>query len=217
MDRAAELCERDRSFLTAFSRLVLDRLTGASARFLPVPFVNAFLRENVAKETEKDRLIIERAMAACNAGRPIADDEIDAVFEATKAADRKFLHDLPLPSPAAAVRYDEIADIRRLRIRRIFRMVYDLVPAWTDGASFAHAVRTVYSEERFRETLREILELYNLETRKLGAAITLFPPFSLAVDLLTDRLFDCMETAARDLAADCAQKLFAGEGVHAEG
>ncbi len=213
MDRIALLCEKDRIMLTEFSKRSLDRMTGRSLSAARLPFVGAYLDANVKKEVEKDRLIIEHAGESFAAGREL---DVDAVFEETKKVDRLFVKHLAIPSLSITVRYEDIADVRKKRIVRLFGAVHGILAQWKDGLPFGDAVRAAYPEKAFEVVLCEILHLYNQETRLLSRSIRLFPPFNTAVDFVADTLFDIMETVSKDMVAEYSSKIFGGNLTHVQ-
>ncbi len=206
MDKVGILCEKDRVMMHEFSRLSLDHAGGRSLVSVTLSFFSSYLEANVDKEVNKDKLIIEEAAAAFEAGRPSCDLDLEAIFEKTKKVDKAFLNSLMIPSFALSVRYSDFADIRIQRIWRISRTVYALLEKWRDGTSFDDAVRAAYSGKEFRDILVEILHLYNLETRMLGEAIR--SPFHKAISAYLETLFHAMEEAKEELSSNYIDKIF---------
>jgi hypothetical protein len=208
MDKPSLLCEKDKALLREFSSRAIRRLSHGPLRAFRVPFVDAYLDANVLKEVEKDRLIIERAAAVFASGEGMREADVDAVFEETKGVDRNFVNHIAIPALSVTVRYEDIAEIRKRRIRSLSRAVSEVLGAWTNELPLEDAVRAAWPETRFRETLTGILHLYNLETRILGRSLRLLPPFHAAAAHVTDALFDAMEAAAKDLVDECAKTLY---------
>jgi hypothetical protein len=215
MDKVSVLCDKDRDMMYEFSRQSLDRVSGRSQLLHSLPFFSAYMDSNVKKEVEKDRLIIEEAAEAYNAGRPVCDLDLEDIFEKTKKVDKTFLENLLIPSFSLSVRYSDFADIRIQRIWRISRTVYALLANWRDTASFADATRNAYTEKEFKEILAEILHLYNQETRMLSKSIRLFSPFNKAVNTYVETLFQAMEETTEDMADIYAKKIFGDKIVYA--
>ena len=214
MDRTGILCEKDRTMLNEFSRRSFERLAGHSL-LTALPFFSSYYDANIRKEADKDRLIIEEAAAAFEAGKPAFDLDLEAIFERTKTVDTAFLKNLKIPSFSKTVRYNDIADIRIRRIWRISRTVYDLLKNWPDSAAFADAVRNAYTEREFNEVITDILHLYNQETRMLGRSLRLLPPFNRAMSSFSVALFQAMEEATEGMADTYARKLFGDVKVYA--
>lgn len=213
MDKAGILCEKDRDMMYEFSRRSLQSLNTGSLLSVTLSFFSVYMQANVKKEVEKDRLIIEEAVDAFEAGRPVCDLDLEDIFEKTKRVDRAFLDSLMIPSFSISVRYGDFADIRIRRIWRIARTVYSLLAKWPDSASFCDVVRNVYTEKEFKEIIVEILHLYNLETRMLGDAIR--SPFHKAMVARLESLFRAMERAMEELAALYSKNIFGDKIVHA--
>jgi hypothetical protein len=206
MDKVGILCEKDRNMLYEFSRRSIDGLKERAIVSLTLSFFSTYMDANVKKEVEKDRLIIEEAATAFEAGRPVCDLDLEDIFEKTKKIDKTFLDSLAIPSFAMTVHYSDFADIRIRRIWRIARTVYVLLEKWPAPASFTDAVRNSYTEKEFKDILVEILHLYNLETRMLGDAIR--SPFHTAIISYLESLFESMESVIEDLADTYTRNIF---------
>ncbi len=213
MDKVALLCEKDSEMMQEFSRRALERLTGHSLFSIHLPFLSDYLEANVMKEVEKDRLIIEHAAGAFAAGVSSSALDVDDIFEKTKTVDRAFVSRLLIPSLAITVKYEDIAGVRKLRIARLTRTVYDLLAGWRDASSIAEAVKLTYCEQEFREVILDVLHLYSLETRLLGRSIRFFPPFNRALNQLAETLFETMEKAAVEMSIAYAKKVYGQEPI----
>jgi hypothetical protein len=202
------LCNEDKAMLSEFSRRALEHITGRSHNSLQLPFITGYMNANVAKEFEKDRIIIEHAASAFAANTGVNDLDVDDIFERTKTVDRTFVKGLMIPSLAINVRYEDIADIRKQRIRCLSKAVFDLLQNWDVVLSFEARVRQAWSEQEFKAIVAEILHLYNQETRMLSNSVTFLNPFSRALNFIAEPVFDAMEDAAEELTADCAARIF---------
>ena len=212
MDRVGILCEKDSVMMHEFSRLSLDRIKGHSLFSVTISFFSSYMDANVKKEVEKDRLIIEEAAAAFEAGRPACDLDLEDIFEKTKKVDKEFLDNLMIPSFSFSVRYSDFADIRIRRIWRIARSVYALLGKWQDGAPFAEAAKKAYTGKAFKDLIVEILHLYNLETRMLGDAIR--SPFRKAINAYVEALFHAMEETTEEMASGYTKKIYGDEIIY---
>ena len=213
MDKAAILCEKDGALLREFSRRVVRRVTH---RAVPIrlPFIGDYIDSNVMKEVEKDRIVICRASEAFHAGKGAVDMDRDALFEETKAVDRTFVKKLLIPSFSLNVRYEDFADIRKKRIRLLVDAVHAVLRGWNDAATLEETLRAVFPLDQFKESLTEILHLYNLETRILSRSVRFLPPFHGVMAKFADVLFNTMETESRDLVDDYANNIYGGEHAH---
>ena len=214
MDRVAILCRKDKDMMERFARLSLRSAGDESLLLLGLPFFASYIEANVKKEVDKDRIIIEHAAREYYAGKPRCDLDLEDMFERTKEVDKAFLGSLMIPSFSFHVRYSDFADIRIQRIWLLSKTVYALLQKWPDTATFRDAVRNVYSGEQLKERLRDILHLYNEETRILSKSLRL-GPLSGAVDSYAETMYEAMEKIAGDLAARYARKIYGNETVHA--
>jgi hypothetical protein len=206
MDRVGILCRKDSAMMHEFSRRSLLRINGHSLLSRTLSFFSAYLEANVKKEVEKDRLIIGEAAAAFEAGRPACDLDLEDIFEKTKKVDKAFLDGLRIPSFSLSVHYSDFADIRIQRIWRISRTVYALLGKWPDSETFFGAARKAYAGDAFRKIIKEILHLYNLETRMLGDAIR--SPFQTAIRAFVETLYHAMEETTEELSNDYTNKIY---------
>lgn len=214
MNKVALLCAKDSLILRDFSKRSMDRLKDRSFVCMPLPFFRTYMNANVAKEVDKDRLIIEYAAARYHEGRACCDYDIEEMFNATKQVDKVFLRKVTIPSLSVKVRYEDIEAIRKARIDSISRCVHDLLASWKDDRPVEDAVRTAYTEREFKETMTEILHLYNLETKKLSGSIRLFGPLQIAVDAFAETLYRTMEEVTGTLT-DSYTKMIYGKRTRA--
>jgi hypothetical protein len=213
MDKSATLCEKDEALLREFSRRVVRRVTGRAVP-LRLPFISSYIDANVLKEVEKDRIVIRRASEAFEAGTSAGDMDGDALFEETKAVDRTFVKNLRIPAFSLTMRYGDFADIRKKRIRLLVEAVYTVLREWNDAATLEEALRAACPVGQFRETLTEILHLYNLETRILSRSVRFLPPFHGVMAKFADVVFNTMEAESRDLVDDYANRIYGGAHAH---
>ena len=212
MSKVGALCDNDREMMLEFSKLCVSRLNN----FLPLklflsPFQH-FLDANVIKEIEKDRLIIKYAETHFEEGRSRDDLDVNDIFEMTIKIDAEFVNKLSNPFFSVAIRYDDFAEIRKKRIAALVNMVLDLLHNWQDGFPFHNIVKTTFEEEGYREVLREVLHLYNVETRMLSNSFTFHGPADKAKDLFAERLFTTMEKTAVEIALAYTRRVYAVKG-----
>ncbi|MGC2062468.1 MAG: hypothetical protein WA610_05775 [Thermodesulfovibrionales bacterium] len=212
MSKVETLYETDREMMLEFSRLCTGRLN----RHLPLKlFLSPFQRffdANVLKEIEKDRLIIEHAIAAHENGKDRADVDLDKLFEMTIKVDKEFLKKLSTPFFKIEIRYDDLAQVRKKRMLSFVNMVFDLLCNWHSVSPFADIVKSTYAEQNYREILGEFLHLYNVETRLLSNSITVHGPAGTVKELFAEKLFVIMEETAQDIAVAYTRKIYVGNG-----
>jgi hypothetical protein len=214
MDKTIILCDQDRDLLYEFSKRTVERI---AARFFgapPVPLIADYVEDNVEKEVEKDRLIIEGASSDFASGLGSDGTDIDALFEATKTVDRKFIRKLVSSALSVQVRYDDIAEIRKQRIKLITNAVHRLLRDWSGTTSLEDRLRETYPEEELREILIDMLHLYNLETRILTRSVGFLHILDPALRLLSGMLFTLMEEVSKELVGDCIKRIYGKETHH---
>ena len=212
MSKVDVLCDTDREMMLEFSRICVSRLNN----FLPLklflsPFQH-FLDANVIKEIEKDRLIIKYAETHFERGRSRDDLDVNDIFEMTIKIDAEFVNKLSTPFFSIVIRYEDFAEIRKKRIAALVGMVLDLLHNWQDGFPFHNIVKTTFEEESYRELLREVLHLYNVETRMLSNSFTFHGPAGKAKNLFAERLFTTMEKTSVEIALAYTRRVYAVKG-----
>ena len=209
MNNVEVLCSRDREMMLEFSDLCVRRLNVYLPLKLFLSLFQPFLEANVLKEIEKDRLIIEHAAAGGERGRDSADIDVDELFEITKKVDKEFLKKLSTPFFSMEVRYDDFSEVRKKRIVYLVNMVSELMCNWQAALPFSDIVKSTFAEQRYQELLREVLHLYNVETRLLSNSITFHGPAGRAKELFAEKLFDTMEKTAGEIAVSYTRKVYA--------
>jgi hypothetical protein len=206
--RAADIGEFNRDLLFLFSDRCIERITGRSSMELPASISGNHLRENVEKEVEKDRLVIERAAEAFQNGTSLGDEDIRDLFERSKAIDRAFLQHVVLPSLSIQIQYDDIQHIRMKRFQYLAGFVGDLLAVWKEAASLPAAVCELYTPDQFTGLVGEILFLYCIETKRLRNSVRFLHPFNRAMDQFVDELVEAMEIERREVARAMTHRLF---------
>jgi hypothetical protein len=206
--RAVDIVEFDRDLLFLFSDRCIERITGRSTLELPASLSGNHLRENVEKEVEKDRLVIERAAEAFQNGTTVVDGDISDLFERSKAIDGAFLQQVVLPSLSIQIQYDDIRHIRMKRFQYLAGFVGDLLAVWKEAASFRAAVCELYTPDQFTGLVGEILFLYCIETKRLRNSVRFLYPFNRAMDQFVDELVEAMEIERREVASAMTHRIF---------
>jgi hypothetical protein len=199
---------KNREMVHEFGSRCIGRIEGhVPLKALLAPF-HRFLEANVEKEADKDRLIIECAVAAHYDGTDFRAVSREELFEETKRVDAAFLKKVSLPL-LPDVRYQDFADIRNKRMDVLFGTVCDLMKNWKEHYSFSETVRKTYSPEQFRKIIIDILQLYRLETRMVAASIKLPFPARKAIEHIETKLYAVMELVAEEIASEYTEKIFA--------
>lgn len=211
MNREEILGSKDRALMEEYSGRCCIRIKHNVLYKVLLSFFHDFMKANVEKEIQKDRLIIAHTVKAFQAGRKIDESDVEAIFEKTKEIDRRFVDKVSYGPVTMRVRYEDIEDVRKKRIRVLAWMVMDLLGYWQNSVPFSTVIKTTYSRERFEERLAEMLHLYNLETRLLSNSVKLFPPVSRSKDKFAEKLYVAMEEETKNMTLEISKMIY-GEG-----
>ncbi|NDP48581.1 MAG: hypothetical protein GZ085_09390, partial [Sulfuriferula multivorans] len=108
MDRSDALVALDRKILLAYSRRTTNALRAALPLRIALPHIEPVLARNVAKEMQKDALVIRRAGEALAAGFPPTGEALRRLLDATKEIDRAFLTQVGSLPLRIVIPYEEI-------------------------------------------------------------------------------------------------------------
>lgn len=208
MDRVDALCTTDRDLMFEFSRRCVTRLSNHLPVRVFLSLFRHFLDANVLKETEKDCLIISRAVEAFEVNEDLESIDVNQIFEMTKKVDEEFVKKIATPLLSIKIRYEDFEEIRKRRIETLLMVVFDLLRHWQEALPFVSVVKDAFGEKKFHEVLREILHLYNLETKMLSGSISFHGPARKVKDVFAEKLFFVMEASAEDIALEYARRVY---------
>lgn len=189
-----------------FSTRTAARLGDYTLFKLLLPAFRAFLDINVRKEIEKDRLVI--ACAAQRAGSAPTEADIQRLLQQARAIDRKFLQQAAVFPVSIHIEYRDIEQVRRRRIERLLEAAGGLFAQWAQTPRFRVVVAQLYSRAEFESLLREILELYSVETKMLSRSVNIPQIFHIARDSLSDTVHTVMVSVAEGLAGELTRKVY---------
>jgi hypothetical protein len=196
MDRSDALVALDRKILEAYSRRTTNMLRAALPLRLALPHIEPVLARNVAKEMQKDALVIRRAGEALDAGSPPSREALHRLLDATKEIDQAFLLRIVIP-------YEEIVPVRLERIERLSGAAYRVLGAWQGESGVRAAMQASYPRVELERLLLDLLQLYALETRILSRSVRL--PALLAP--LRERIAQSLQGIMNDMAKRLAAEL----------
>ena len=208
MNRARILAELDRRILEAFSRRTVDALRASLPVRLALPHVERFLELNVAKEAQKDALIIRCGAQALAAGSPPGRQTVERLLDETKKIDRTFLDRIGTFPVGIMIRYEEVAPVRAQRIERLLSTAYRVLGAWRMAHGIRMALRASYTRPELERELHEMLKLFALETNALNRSVRLPVLLTPLRDQLASGLYRVMNTAATQLASEVARFVY---------
>jgi hypothetical protein len=208
VDRPGALAGLNRRILEAYSRRTIDRLRAALPLRVALPHLEPILARNVAKETQKDALVIRRAGAALAAGREPDREALTGLLEATQDIDKAFLAQVGMLPIRIVVPYHEIAPIRMQRIERLFAAACRILGAWCMERGLRAAVQESYPRAELERLLGDLLRLYAVETRVLSRSVQLPMLLVPLRDRISQSLYEIMGDVARRLAGELSNAVF---------
>jgi len=198
----------NRKILEAYSRRTIDTLRGALPLRIALPHLEPVLARNVAKETQKDALVIRRAGATLAAGRQPDRDALSGLLEATQDIDRAFLAQVGMLPIRIVVPYHEVAPIRMQRIERLFTAACRILGAWRIERGLRAALQESYPRAELERLLGDLLRLYALETRVLSRSVQLPSLLVPLRERIAQSLYESMSEVARRLAGELSAGVF---------
>lgn len=204
MNRAGALALLNRKILEAYSRRTTDTLRAALPLRLALPHLEPVLARNVAKEMQKDALVIRRAGEAVATGSSPGPEALLKLLEATKEIDRAFLAQVGSLPIRIVIPYAEIAPVRMERIERLFGAAYRILDAWRLARGVRAAVQASYPRAELERLLLDLLRLYAVETRVLSRSVHLPALLVPLREHVAQSLHGIMNDTAKRLAGELA-------------
>ena len=208
MDRPGKLAALNRRILEAYSRRTIAALRTVLPLRVALPHLEPVFARNVAKETQKDALVIRRAGETVAAGRQSDRDVLSGLLDATKEIDRAFLARVGTLPIGIVVPYHEIAPIRMQRIERLFAAAGRIIGAWHVGRGLRAVLQESYPRAELERLLWDLLRLYAVETRVLSRSVQLPVLVVPLREHIAQRLYETMSDIARGLAGEMALMVF---------
>jgi hypothetical protein len=206
--RARVLAAVNRRMLEVFSRRTVEALRGMLPVRLALPHLEPVLALNVAKEADKDAIVIRCGAEAVAAGAPPGREAVRRLIEETKFIDRAFLERIGAFPLKLVIRYEEIGPVRTQRIERLLIITYRVLDAWRTSSGLRTALRAVYPQVELNRELYDILKLYALETDALSRSVRLPVVLAPLRERLARGLHSVMSAAALGLASDLSQVVY---------
>lgn len=207
MRRARTLARLNGRILDAYSRRTTAALRAALPVRLALPHLEPVLALNVAKEVEKDTLVILRAGEPAAASPPDWNDGmLSQLLLATREIDRAFLNRVGSFPVGIVIRYDEILPLRSRRMKLLYDAVKRIHAAGETAPRLRDALQASFSRDEFTQLLYDLFRLYAEETRSLSRSVRLPGPLALLREVIAQELLNVMLRVARPLAVEIAEK-----------
>jgi hypothetical protein len=209
MRRARTLARLNGRILDAYSRRTTAALRAALPLRLALPHLEPVLALNVAKEVEKDTLVILRAgAAAADDAADWNDGMLSELLQATREIDRAFLNRVGSFPVGIVIRYDEILPLRSRRMKLLYDAAMRIHAAGETAPRLRDALCASFSRDEFTQLLYELFRLYAQETRSLSRSVRLPGPLALLREVIAQELLNVMLRVARPLASEIAGATF---------
>jgi hypothetical protein len=208
MDQARTLAVLDRRILEAFSRRTVDALRAVLPVRLALSHLEPLLALNVAKEAQKDAVVIRCAAAALATTFPPGRETVRRLLEETKSIDRAFLDRVGGFPVGIVIRYEAVAPARTQRIERLLSTAYRILDAWRTASGIRGALWASYPQPEFEYDLCDMLKLYALETNALSRSVRLPAILTPLRERLARGLYSAMNTTAMQLASELSRVVY---------
>ncbi len=202
MNSAQALAAWNRKILEAYSRRTVDALRAILPLRLALPRIESFLAENVAKEAEKDAMLLRRVAAARAVGVTPGAEMSQQLLLASREVDRKFLSrvsDFPI---GIVIRYEETEPVRMRRIQCLQDAACRILVSWRARSDGRAVIRSAYPRAEFERLIHDLLRLYALETQTLSRSLRLPALLVPLRERLAQALYGVMNDVARSLAME---------------
>jgi len=211
MDHTRALAAVNRRILAAFSRRTLEALRSALPMVrLVLSHLEPLLAMNVAKEAQKDALVIRYGADALGTGSVPGRGAVQWLFDETKRIDREFIDRIGAFPVRIVVRYEEVAPARMRRIEHLLSGAYRILGAWQTVSGMRAALRASYTRPEFERELHDMLKFYALETNALNHSVRLPALIAPLRERLARGLYSAMNAVAAQLASDVSRLVYVG-------
>lgn len=202
MKPAQALAAWNRKILEAYSRRTVEALRAILPLRLALPRIESFLAENVAKEAEKDAMVIRRVGAALAAGVTPGEEMSQQLLVASREIDRVFLArvtDFPI---GIVIRYEETEPVRMRRIKCLQDAACRILGARPRQDRGRAAIRSSYPRAELERLIHDLMRLYALETQTLSRSLRLPALLVPLRERLAQALYGVMNDVAQSLAKE---------------
>lgn len=200
MARADALIAFDRILLQAYSRQTSRELAQRFTVGVAVPWLDRFLAQNVAKEIEKDKRVIQQARDLVRANATPGQDSVKRLLAVARGIDRDFLRRVAGLPVDILVPYEAVEPVRARRMERLLGVAHQLLHTWPEGMTARRVIATAMPDKEFEALVLKLLLMYADETRAISHALHLPMLLRPLRDQLSHSLYDVMAAAARTLS-----------------
>ncbi len=207
MNRKKILTEVLESILKEFSDKSIEELNKKPSLKIMLQVGSQFIEDNVRKEIEKDKIVIEMTLKAMEEHNSMKKN-IKRICERVKEIDKDFFEKIKHLPFSIEINYDEVCEVREERITELSELIKDIIRNWKYDISFEDAVKKSHTPQRFKERLENILYLYSVETKLIGKHLKLCFPLNTVKDLFVKNLFSIMKDLSSSIAKGWMEKIY---------
>ncbi|MCX7174399.1 MAG: hypothetical protein NT159_10850 [Proteobacteria bacterium] len=204
MNHVHAMAALNRKVLEVYSQRTTETLKTVLPLRMALPRLESFLAMNVAKEVQKDAMVIRHVGENVAGGMQPGEGAAGQLFDATKEIDRAFLSRAGNLPVGIVIRYDEIAPLRTQRIDKLLTAAYRILDAGRVIRGTRSAICSVYSRVEFERLQQDLLRLYALETQALSRSLRLPALLVPLREKLAKSLYEIMTDTATRLARELA-------------
>jgi hypothetical protein len=206
--RARSLARLNGRILHVFSQRTTTALRAALPLRLALPHLEPVLALNIAKEVQKDALVIVRAHELASDVALVWTDILPQLLNATKEIDRSFLTRVGKFPVGVVIRYEEITPIRARRIKLLYDIAQKILATENKRRRLRGAMHATFSRDEFAQLLEQLFRLYAEETRTLSRSVRLPGLLVPLREMIARELHNVMIRVARPLALEIAAATF---------
>jgi len=211
MTPAHVLAVWNRRILENYSRRTVEALRQVLPLRLALPRLEPFLAENVAKEVQKDSIVIQTVAAALAAGQTTGEEMLRQLLAAHRQIDRTFLNRVGEFPVGIVIRYEEIEPVRRRRIALLAATAEHILSQWRRQRPARAVLRGAYPQAELERVVHELMRLYALETQLLSRSLRLPGLLVPLREKLAQSLYSVMNDVAQRAARDAAAVVYRKE------
>lgn len=207
-DRARVLVAVNRRIIENFSRRTVDALRATIPVRLVLPYFEPLLALNVAKEADKDAIVIRCGADSLATGSPPGRETVRRLIDETKKIDLAFLERVGGFPVGIVIRYEEVVPVRTQRVERLLVTAYRILDAWQAASGLRAALWAAYPQAELDRELQDMLKLYASETNALSRSVRLPAVLTPLRERLARGLNSVMNATAIELASDLSQVVY---------
>lgn len=208
MNSALALTAWNKKLLETYSLRTVASLRTVLPLRMALPRIESFLSENVAKEAEKDALVIRRVGEMLTCGMVPDDWTSRQLLIGSKEIDRAFLSRVSRFPVGIVIRYQEIEPVRLRRIKRLQGAAHRILDTWHPAGGGRKAICASLPRAELEQLVCDLMRLYATETQVLSRSLRLPALLVPLRESLAQSLYRIMNDVAVGLAKEVASIVY---------